>query len=260
MPPAKELSLLSEYRHWRASLPVGAFMVLSAYLLLVSVWPQVAAHPEQVFAQAAAPVQRLVSPPAVWLILIGISMMLGAWWGAVASWAIQHVQFAVARRLPLERSISTWSRWQRIRLSVSASEMQNVQNMMRATPDYADLLDTDQRPAFVGFIRESLYSPYVGLSESTKADEMVRSITDLRLLAGLLPWLPLSLVGLALNVEEPAPRGFVPVLFGAAFVATAALLQSVARQARAASTLAVHQGCTPTRLGVHARNAQGSGK
>lgn len=78
--PDKSLSLLAEYRHWRASLPVGAFMLLSGYLLVVNAWPQLVDEPETVFSDAVTRVTWLASPVAVWLVLIALSMMLGTWW------------------------------------------------------------------------------------------------------------------------------------------------------------------------------------
>lgn len=258
--PENGFSLLTEYRHWRASLPVGAFMLSSTYLLIVDFWPQLVSRPGSIFGQAGVSVSRLASPLAVWLMLIGAALMLGAWWGEVSSWVIAVVQRLSLNKLPLEASPSSWSFWQRSRLPIHISEMQNLQNAMRGTPDYADLLQVDERAAYQRFLREVLSSPYTGIIDAMREDaELIRSITDLRLSAGLLPWLPLSLLALAMNAEAP-PKGFVSALWIAAAITIAAVVHGVIRQARATSTLAVRSASTPERLAHHARNAQGAGE
>jgi hypothetical protein len=256
----KGLSLLTEYRHWRASLPVGAFMLISGYLLIVDAWPELVTHPDAVFATATKPLAWLASRAAVWLLLVGLSMMLGAWWGGVCSWLIALAQRAMLRRLPLQESCSQWTRWQRARLPIRVSEMQRLQNMMRATPDYADLLEVDQRASYRGFLREALSDPYLSIDEPPNDQaELIRAVTDLRLSAGLLPWLPICLAGLAINVSTPAPNGLVWALWTGTLVVTITLVLGVAYRARSASTLAVRLACAPDRLGFHARQAQGAG-
>ena len=258
--PDMNLSLLAEYRHWRASLPVGAFMLLSGYLLVVNAWPQLADEPESVFSDAVTRVTWLASPVAVWLVLITLSMMLGTWWGELCSWLIAMLQRAALVGVPLQDSCSQWTAWQRARLPIRISEMQHLQNMMRATPDYADLLEDDRRGAYRGFLGEVLGSPYAVMGDASHGEaELVRSVTDLRLSAGLLLWLPLSFVAVALNVEAPPPHGFVNALWTGALAVIVTLVVSATRQARATSSLAVRMACSPERLGHHSRNAQGGG-
>lgn len=166
----KGLPLLTEYRHWRASLPVGAFMLLSGYLLVVDAWPELVTNPDAVFAQAAQPVAWLASRAAVWLLIVALSMMLGAWWGGVCSWVIAVTQRAMLTGLPLQESCSEWTSWQRARLPIRVPEMQRLQNMMRATPDYADLMEVDQRAAYHGFLCEVLFDPYAA-NEGAPTDQ-----------------------------------------------------------------------------------------
>jgi hypothetical protein len=257
--PDKTLSLMAEYRHWRASLPVGAFMLLATYLLVVNVWPQVVDDPNTVFPKAVTRIAWLASPVAVWIVLIALSIMLGAWWGEVCSSLIATLQRLTLLGLPLQDSCSQWTDWQRARLPIRVSEMQHLQNEMRATPDYADLLEGDRRGAYRGFLGEVLSSPYAVIGGNSSSEpELIRSVTDFRLSAGLLPWLPLSLFAVGWNVD-PKQNGFAIALFAGALAAVIALLVSIARQARAASSLAARMACTPERLGHHSRAAQGSG-
>jgi hypothetical protein len=139
--------------------------------------------------------------------------------------------------------------------------MQHLQNKMRATPDYADLLADDQLGAYRGFLGEVFSAPYAVMGDASNGEaELVRSITDLRLSAGLLPWVPLSLAGVALNIEALPPLGLATGVWVGSIVSILALGLSVARQARATSSLAVRLACNPDRLGYHARNAQTGGE
>lgn len=254
--PEKGLPLLTEYRHWRASLPVGAFMLFTGYLLIVRAWPELVERPESVYAQGVMRLGWLASPTAIWILLTAFSLMIGTWWGEVCSSIIALLQWGALVKLPLQDSVSGWTAWQRALLPFRISEMSHVQDMMRASPDYADLRESDQRKAYVGFLKEVLWNPCLSLGEvATGEAELVRSVTNMRLSAGLLPWLPLSVLGIAANMTTP-PDGFGFWLWTGVVALSASLLMSVTRQSRDGSSLAIRMACAPERLAHHARNAQ----
>lgn len=258
--PTQALSLVMQYRHWRAAIPTGAAISVAVALTIVDVWPEVSQSPES-FSRGLRDLIELAGPVPLWILVAGMGALAGSWWCDVAAGLAARVQLACLAGIPLEDDYSTWTRWQKMRHPILPAETRRLQTAMRASSDYVDLSARDRRGAYRNVLEEAFRSPYATLADSGELDaEVVRSVTDARLLLGLFPWLPVALAALGRHVTSVQLADLSRALSWSAGAAALILLIAAARQVRAASSLAVRAAASASRLHHHARNAQLSGE
>jgi hypothetical protein len=253
--------LRTEFRFWRASIPVGAlwFGIVACSALIA--WPELTDADQWLPPSIATLLVRF--PSIVWLLLSGVvAALLGAWWCNLAATSFLLLSRLLLSRAPFQIDPKSWGRpW--LHLSgylIPRSTVQELRNRMLATPDYADLPTKDKSGAFSNILREVA----IGFAETTLHDTTPptageRIYTDLRLSAGLLLPLPLSL-WLLPTIVEIEIVGLSVFLRTAALVAFFILLFECCQRSRRMFRWAIPTLATDERLAQSARGALDSGR
>lgn len=251
--------LLTEFRYWRASVPVGLAMGIYAFLASLSRWPELGVH-GLVFSEPVNTLASSVGAPVLWVLALVAMLLLGGWWCDFAMLVLAHVQALAARFLPLAGRTSQWSWWQRRICPVRLSDVAALQASMERVNEYRDLPPTDRQRAYWTCLREVFTEPQTVLGRSDRTPEIVRGLTEVRAVVGLLPWLPLALVASAGHVNPPFSSLAWSLQAGAGLAAVllvfGAWLQARSVSGHLVSALADDAG----RLGRHARFAVDSGR
>lgn len=253
--------LRTEFRFWRASVPVGALWFSIAACSALIAWPELADAERWLPPPVATMLIRF--PSIVWLLLSGVvAALLGAWWCNLAATSFLLLSRFFLSRAPFPIDPKSWSR-PALHFSgylMPRSTVQELRNRMLATPDYADLPLKDKSGAFSNILREVA----IGFAETTLHDTTPptageRIYTDLRLSAGLLIPLPLSL-WLLPNIIEIDIAGLSLFLRAAALVVFFILLFECCQRSRRMFRWAIPTLATDERLAQSARGALDSGR
>lgn len=256
----KGFEALLQYRHWRASVPVGICIAVAVALILVEYWPTLASDPSQ-FSKELRALVVAAGPVVVWLLLGLVAYMAGSAWCDLSLGIASGIHQLACWALPFDRDPSDWTATQRLRLPLSKSALRGLQVAMRRNHDFVDLDASDRLGAYRSVIRETFQSPYsrLGVGETSDA-EVVRAVTDMRLLVGLFPWLPLAFYQFGIQLDGKAVGGLARLMTWLAIGTAVAVLAAAWRQLRALSSLVARVNCVDDRLSQHARSAQLSGR
>lgn len=252
-------SLLLEFRYWRASAPVGALIGASASLWALARWPAIS-DPRSLISAPAFTVFGSLDAEVWWIFALVACLLIGGWWCNVAVRIASFVQTLLLSTLPLEKDYRSCGRLQQLVLPLSPWELGRLQRNLRATPEYADLDVCDQAGAYRGFLKEALTVPQsaLGLNADVNA-EILRSLTDMRLTAGLIPWLPVAIAGLSMHVQLALPE-LATVLNSFAALTGVFLVLTLAAQAKNNADLVASEASNKDRLARHAKLAVGTGR
>lgn len=255
----KWLALLLEFRYWRASAPVGVLIGSAAGLWALVRWPAIA-DPRQLLSESVLAALGTLNVGVWWIVAFVACLLMGGWWCYVAVRMVTLAQVGILKALPLDKDFRSWGRLQRWVMPLSPWELERLQRDLRATPEYSDLEGHDRVAAYRGFLKEALTVPQssLGLDANMNA-EILRALTDVRLTAGLIPWLPIAVSGLAIHVQMTLPELAVWLNWLAALSAVLVLL-TLAAQAKNCGDLVASQAATKERLARHARLAIDSGR
>lgn len=252
-------ALLLEFRYWRASAPVGVLIGFAVGLWTLVRWP-IVADPRGLLGEPVYAAFSGLTIGVWWVLAFVACLLMGGWWCNVALGIVSRVQLGALAILPLNRDFRSWGRFHQWMLPISPWELERLQRDLRATPEFSDLESRDRVGAYRGFLKEALTVPLsaLGLNATTNA-EVLRSLTDLRLTAGIVPWLPIAISGLAMHVKAAVPD-LAYWLNSLAVLSAILVMLTLAVQARNCADLVTSGASTTDRLARHSRLAVDSGR
>ncbi|MGN7703663.1 hypothetical protein [Cellulosimicrobium sp. 22601] len=252
----KAISLLTELRHWRAAVPTGIFA--AAFVILE--WLRKAPSASEDSLQASTLGQSVTLFPAATIAVVGVVLILlvGSWWCAFAVWCFGWTQIAALHALPIDRPVNEWNRWQRLFSPIPFGDLSQLQRTISASPDYVDLLKADQKGAHVKFLSEVIHTSDTSMSELPGSSDTVRTLTDIRVLAGLLLWGPLCVWSIGQGLDSALTSASGTITF-CAIGLLVVLLLSLWHQGRLAVGSASRLMASNERVSASARSAQGWG-
>lgn len=246
-------SMLTEYRHWRASVPAGIMMGATITVYTVGRWP-VLLVPKKAFAPELIFLGQAAGRSGLLFLAFLASVMLGSALCELISGIVVRLQVLTLSRLPLELTMGEWSILNRLMCPLPLSALGAVQRAMKRTDEYRDLEACDQRGAYVSVFKEALKFPSVARADSGMNQEILRSQTDVRLLSGLLITLPLLVFELSRHLLRAA-HPLANVLRSMSWLIAAILLIGLVLAVRRCNDLAAQRCVTDASLGRHARAA-----
>ncbi|WP_157508846.1 hypothetical protein [Luteipulveratus halotolerans] len=238
--------LAYEFRYMRASVLVGAVIVAFGALAYC-------ARPEARGPIFGARLEELVSAigkPGVWVAALFAVVLVGGWWCDFAVATLSCILRLALRGIPFDQQVSSWGVLERVRCPLARRDVAILQRKMEGISRYQDLDFEDRAFAFRMFLRDCMQwsrGEIFSLGDEVGETSLIRRLTDVRLSCGLIPWMPLFFIALALNVR--AEHGGIRVaLFAGAGIVLFVLLGTLLVEVRAASAQIVHAAASNTEL------------
>ena len=247
------VTFLGEVRYWRAAVVTGCLLLCSTLLMILHLWPEMADG--SVFSKEVLALASGLGVGVMLALGLALGLLLGGLWCGAGFWVLTAFQRIVVRFLPLTTGAGAW-RWRyRWFCPVWLSELNGLQTAMNAVSEYQDLEHRDREFAYRQFFDEVLRSPMsvVGADASLVA-VATRSLETLRLLCGLIVWLPAVVLMLRLHIaSEFGDLGNSLLVMSA--VLFLAVLCSLVVETRRATTLVVRCATQPAQLAHYAKHS-----